>query len=156
MKIQYKIGIAVVALLVAFAAGRFSAPVKTVVETKTTTTEDTKTQSDTDTNVHKIVTQHEVIQPNGTKIIDTTTKDDLNTQINDISNISLNSQTDSTKTTVKDSKRLNLSLLAGGSITSLSQPIFGGHISGNILGPITAGVWGLSNSTAGCSVGLSF
>lgn len=50
---------------------------------------------------------------------------------------------------------LNISALVGTSIHTL-QPVYGASISKEILGPVTIGAFGLTNGTAGVSVGLNF
>jgi hypothetical protein len=47
-------------------------------------------------------------------------------------------------------------LLTGMSLSSLGTPIYGGMLSKQLLGPISIGVWGLSNATGGFALGISF
>jgi hypothetical protein len=51
---------------------------------------------------------------------------------------------------------INFSALAGTDINQPFKPIYGVSVSKEILGPVTAGVWVLSNSTVGISVGVNF
>jgi hypothetical protein len=147
------IAVAVV-LIAAFAAGRLSTPVKIKTVTQTVEIEkkvDTNEQID-----HKKTTVTERDAPSGEKTIITTITDDRSVQTSDSDSASI-SQTQS-KEIVKDSGgRLNLSLLAGENLSSLrSPPVYGLSASKNVLGPITAGVFGFENGTVGLSVGLSF
>lgn len=49
--------------------------------------------------------------------------------------------------------KVNLSALVG---TDLYKPVYGGHISKELLGPISVGAWGLTNATFGVSIGVNF
>lgn len=161
---------AILALGVAFAFGRYTAPEKVKIEKEIVKVEDTRkeetknvsTDSQRDKRVEKVTT--EVVRPDGTR--ETTTRLVEDTK----STRSRDSATDSreeshTASTEKSSEtieygrnKLSLSVLAGAPISFSSGPgsmIYGGHISRNFLGPITIGVWGLSNGTGGFSLGLS-
>lgn len=61
--------------------------------------------------------------------------------------------TTDTETKVKERSKLAISALAG---TDLSKPIYGAAVSKEVLGPITIGIFGLSNASFGASVGLNF
>ena len=94
-----------------------------------------------------ISTTIKVTKPDGTITETTTTKTESETVTN---------TNNKTETIVQGKKSsLNLSALAGINVTNPSGGIiFGGHISKQILGPISIGVFGLSNGTAGLSVGI--
>jgi hypothetical protein len=49
--------------------------------------------------------------------------------------------------------KLSLSALAG---TDLRSPVYGAHVSKEILGPVSVGIFGLTNGTFGASIGLNF
>lgn len=49
--------------------------------------------------------------------------------------------------------RYGLSVLVG---TDFSNPVYGLHVNKELLGPITVGVFGLTNKTLGVSIGLNF
>lgn len=61
-------------------------------------------------------------------------------------------------TTIEKSKGVtNLSVLSGINVSQPGNPIlYGASVNRSILGPITIGLWGLSNGTCGASVGLNF
>jgi hypothetical protein len=144
--------IGAVALLTAFAAGRWSAPQKVKIQTVEVEkkTDDKKVDKDD----HKVTVITEVDQPNGTKTKTTTIKDDSDTKVVD-------KKTDdtTTKTTIdveKSSSKVTISALAALNVTKPGLPIYGASITRPLLGPVTMGVFGLQNGTAGVSVGLTF
>jgi len=145
-----------IGLLVAFASGRWSAPdkIKTVVQT--VTVEKKTDEKKTDTSDHKRYTTIETTKPDGTKTKTTTITDDRDIK-------SIDQSTDNTSTTQTKSKEVDKSsskftalFLAGLNITSPGIPIYGVSVSRNLLGPIVVGVFGMTNKTAGLSIGLTF
>ena len=150
MKLQYKIAIAAISLLAAFAAGRYSVSqpsIHTVVDTNT------KTNTDTDTNKHETTVTTVVEQPNGTKT--TTTKTTENDTIDQTQNQDTVSEITQTVTAPKKNT-LNISALAGLDLSNSMKPVYGASVNKNFLGPVTMGVFGLTNGTVGVSLGLSF
>lgn len=129
----------VIIIVIAFCAGRFFAPEKIKIEVKTV-------------EVEKVVTkiQHKkvVIRQNkdGSKetVIITDTKSDEKGK----------SRTDIENKEITKKGSLNISVLAGSSIPI--NGVLGVSATKNVLGPITAGAWGLSNGTVGLSLGLNF
>lgn len=152
MRLRYKLLIVVVALGASFATGRYTVPVKIVTQIKTVTVE--KVVTDTDTSKHQVVTKKEIDKPDGTKEITTVTTDDTSKKTDSVA--TNNTQTDEIKTVVKDGKRLNISALAGVDVIAPRGIIFGGHVSTNLVGPLTVGLFALTDATVGCSLGLSF
>jgi len=153
MNNKTKVIIAVSAILVSFASGRFLTPTKVVTVVKTVEVE--KKTSASDKKTHKETTIVESTKPDGTK--ETTTKivevDDTKKHSTD----DITKQSESTSTVTKGGSRLSVSALAGVSLSNFSGgPIYGASVSRELLGPISLGVWGLNNSTAGISLGLSF
>lgn len=149
MQTKNKVIIGVVSLLVAFALGRYSNHSSTVV-THTDTQTDTKKEADKDTQTHSVTVITK--EPNGeektTTTTDTTTKSKTDTQTD--------SDTKTTQTvTPQKTGTLNLSLLGGYDMVK-AMPVYGASVTKNLIGPITIGVFGLSNGTVGASVGLSF
>lgn len=147
-------------LLVAFAFGRFTTPVKikTVVKTITVTKDVNKNENQSNKNVHKKVVQKEVVKPDGTKEIDTTTTEDADQSNKNQSETvaKTNQSQDQEKEVVKGGGRLSLSLLGGVDLHDVGSPLLGLSVTKSILGPITVGAWGLNNNTLGISVGLDF
>lgn len=139
---------------VAFASGRWLAPTKIKTEIKTVEVE--KKTDNSKTKINRDTTQVEITKPDGTKEI--TTKTHETTDTADSSTSQTLKSSDQTKEVAKDGSKVTLSILAGAPIrfSDIVQPIYGGIIMKPILGPITVGIWGLSNSTGGVSLGLSF
>jgi len=126
-----------------FFIGRHTAPTK--IETKVVTVEVEKKHEDTKINEVKV----EVIKPDGTRTITTNTKTETKTDIEK------NSRVDSN--TVVENKRsgTNINVLAGVDILN-PKLVYGGHITRDIFGPVSIGIFGLTNGIAGASVGLRF
>lgn len=149
---KIKIIIISVALLCSFAAGRYTVPTKTITVTKTVEVE--KKTENKDSNKHYVVVKHETDKPDGTKEI-TTTKtetDTTQTKVTDNTNISQ----DQSKTVISGSQKVTLAALAGVQMPGTPNIVYGASVTKPVLGPITIGIFGLTNSTFGASVGVSF
>lgn len=143
MSNKYYILIGVVLLAGGYYIGRATTPTK--IETKTITVEVEKKHEDTKTNEVKV----EVIKPDGTKTITTHTNIETKTD---------STKTDNTKSqTVVQNKHssTNINIFAGVDIFN-PKLVYGAHISRDIFGPISIGIFGFTNGLAGASVGLSF
>lgn len=142
-----------VALLTAFAAGRWLAPEKVKIEKQIVTVEkqvDTKDKDD-----HKKTTITETTKPDGTKTKTTVITDDSQTK--DTTKTDTATKETETKEITRGTSKVTLSALGGVHLGLGSQPVvYGGMISKPVLGPITIGIWGLSDATAGASIGLTF
>lgn len=162
MEKKRKIIICLVALVVAFAFGRYSAPTSLIVENdKSKTQENSEVQNDKEkrTKKQKTITK-EITRPDGTRekttIIsdnDTTEKD--NSTIKD----EKSQETEHFKREeTRSTKRLTLSAMAGTkvSISEPMTPIYGGMVSHDIIGPIGIGLFGFSNGMAGAAINVSF
>ncbi len=89
---------------------------------------------------------HTVTQPNG--VVDTTTTTTDHSQ-----------RTETSKNTqiILAKPKINISgLVANDFNDRLFKPVYGVSVSKEFLGPITIGMFGLSNSTIGVSLGVSF
>lgn len=158
------------ALLLGFSFGRWAAPTKieykkeiVTTEKKSTDTEDKKnTDLERNKKMRKIIV--EIVRPDGTK--ETTTRYVENTETKKSTDQLTKTKEEYEKETkeietkiVENAKStVHLSALAGHDVTKLTmpqKPSYGGHIQKNILGPITAGLFGLTNGTCGVSLGLS-
>lgn len=117
-----------VTFAVGLSLGYFLMPKKEVVKT-------------VEKQVDRVVTVIRTIKPDGTiteeKVI--TDKSKIVTE-------------DKTKLNTARSK-VNISALVG---TDFSKPVYGLHANKELLGPISVGVFGLTNKTVGLSVGLNF
>lgn len=161
METKTKVIIATASLATAFAVGRYTVPTKIVTETKVVEVEkkvevvkETK-DKDKRKKTKKVIK----IAPNGEKIItEVTVEDTKTTKSKDSSVTDEKSKASDSKTTQeKSNSPTTISILAGKKITDGLDPIlFGAHVSKPVLGPVSIGVWGLSNMTFGLSVGLSF
>lgn len=122
-----------------FFVGKHFAPEKVRVETVTVEVEKQKTK-----NQKKKV----VIKENKDGSKETVITVDTSVEEKDKTN------TDSKVKEVTNSSKFNISVLAGSSIPI--NMVFGVSANKAILGPVTAGAWGLSNGTVGLSLGLNF
>lgn len=127
----------IILLLAAFATGRYTAPEKVKVETKTVEVEKVKEK------IKTVVVKN----PDGSST--TTTIVDRDS--------SKGKETDTTKEVDNKKSSTSISALAGIDITNPAKGyVFGAHVSKRLLGPIEFGVFGLTNGTAGISAGLRF
>ena len=155
METKTKAIIAVAALATAFAFGRYTTPVKIVEVTKTVEVEKKTDEQNAsrERRNHKKIVETEITKPDGTKEKTTTITDESETTTErsskDITESSRESE--SSKETVRGGGRVVVSVLY-----DPFHQAYGGSVSKEILGPINAGVFGLTNSSFGVSVGLSF
>lgn len=144
----------------AYAAGRWSAPERVQIVTKTVEVEkkviDAKTDLEKDKHKETVVT--ETVNPDGTKSTVTKTVEDTKTgkktetsTVDDTSKAS-----DTVKETLYSSSKVTVSLLAGMSLSGPITPVYGLSLTRPVLGPITFGAWGLTSGVVGLSVGLTF
>jgi hypothetical protein len=152
---KYKYGAVVVITISSFAVGRYTVPEKIKIETKVVEVEKKISDVDQNKNEHKKVVVVEVKQPNGTDTITTTTQDDVKTDVKTDTKVTDDTTTDTTKTVTKSNANLNLSVMGGINILNPSQLLIGGSVTKQIIGPFTLGIWGLSNATAGVSIGVN-
>lgn len=129
---KYLIIGAILLVLLGYGAGRYLQPAKVV----------TKTEVVVHDHIHTVTIT--ISKPDGTKTTTTTT--DNNSVIDD-----------KTSTVITNSKpQWKVAGLAGLNISNLSSPIYGAQIERRIIGPISVGVWGLTNSSGGISLSLEF
>lgn len=165
---NWKTVVALVLLLTTFAAGRFSAPTKTITSTtahaeQTTAKTDTHTEAKTEAKTVIVYRDRTVVtHSDGTterrNVETTTTADkvadktaeraaDVVTKIDDKTAL---------KTVQKDAPRLHINALAADDIAHMGEPSFGAQVEYRIAGPVWVGVLGLSSGTFAVSVGLEF
>jgi hypothetical protein len=130
---------AVIVVAIAYAAGRYTAPEKIKTEIKTVEVEKVVTKVQ-----HKKVVIRENKDGSKETVIITDTKSDEKGKSN----------TDIKNKEVTNKGSFNISVLAGSSVPI--NGVLGVSATKNVLGPITVGAWGLTNGTAGLSVGLNF
>lgn len=142
MTTRMKIELMILAILLAFALGRYTR--NSLVTTNTRTQTDVQLSQET----HKRVVSVTVKLPSGAVKTTTTTTQDTQTDKH------TDSKTQETKV-VSVPKTLTVSALAGIDTRSM-LPTYGVSVSKNLIGPISVGVFGLTNGTLGVSLGLSF
>jgi hypothetical protein len=136
---NWKVVVGILIIVVAFSFGRYTAPTK--VETKTVTVEVEKVKIDR----NRIVIEKTNKDGSKIKITRSSSMTDRNTQTSQ----------QSTKL-VENKSSLNISALAGVDVTKPTGIVFGAHVSKQLIGPVSIGVFGLTNKTVGASIGLSF
>lgn len=146
MNLKTKVLIGIIACASVFAAGRFSAPEK--IKTVTIEIEKKTTTADTTKEVHRKITTIE--RPDGTRetiVTEDTTSENKSSTTDDKSLTSSKEITKGSNTTI-------LALVG----VDFSTPgiMYGASISRPVLGPISIGVWALTNKTAGLGIGLAF
>jgi hypothetical protein len=144
MTTREKVLTSVLVVLIAFAVGRWSNRVST--ETKTLETKVQSSDLNKNTHTETVITK----QKDGSEV--TTIRQDTSVNL-------IKSETDKSKTdTVVKSKDsiFNVSALMSIDIKEKIVPLYGLSVSKEILGPITVGVFGLTNGTLGVSIGMNF
>ena len=131
----------VIIIVIAFYCGRHSAPERTKIEIKTVEVEKVVTKAE-----HKTIKIKQ--NTDGSKetviVVDTNTAEQ-----------SKGRSTTEQKEVVSRGKRTNVSILAGTTVP-LTGPHYGISVQKELIGPFTFGIWGLTNSNVGISLGLSF
>lgn len=154
-----KIILSVISLAVAFAVGRYSSNeaetkvMKESIVSKTNTVE----QEQKDKSVHEVTKTVSKKAKDGSSVTMTTT--DMTTEVKDKDQKEVDTIKKEDKLvtdTKKPGSRLNISVLASINLAAPKVPTVGLLVSKEILGPVTAGVFGYSNSVIGFSLGLDF
>lgn len=159
MTIKTKAIIVAVYSLGLFAAGRYTVPEKIKIETKVVEVESKQEKKTVaaDKERHKKTVVVEVDKPDGTREKTITTTDDTSNKRN--TNLAETEKeqkfTDNKKEVTSASDKVTLSALAGASLTG-GGLVYGASVTKPVLGPISIGLWGLTNSTIGGSLGLTF
>lgn len=136
-------------IAVSFAAGRFLTPEKVKIEKQVVEVE--KKEQSKQIDEKKVIVEE--VKPDGSKT--TTTTVDTKTNIN--TTVSKDKTTDESKVVEVSKSKLNVSILAGLDIIKPENGfVYGAHISKELLGPITFGLFGQTNKTFGVSIGLNF
>ena len=135
----------VVLFLLGLGVGRYSLPAKIVTETKTVQVEAKQVAKED----HTIIVT--VKKPDGSVI--TTTHNDIDTHVVD----DKKTDTATTKTVEYSVPKVTISALAASRLlVGAPSMAYGGQIQYRFLGPLQAGVMGLSDGTIGVSLGLTF
>jgi len=158
---KYKIVLGIVVVSLSYALGRYTAPVKIKTETKVVEVEK-KTESkqkDISKDTHKTTTTIIERSPDGatkeTTIVDEKTDYDKKTKSDTLD--SKTNLSDTKKEVEKERGHTTIFAMSGIDVKNPSNGLsYGLGVNRSILGPITIGVWGMSNGIAGCSIGLEF
>lgn len=149
MTLRTKILIVALALLTSFALGRYSVSNPHTI-TSSQKSADTKVTDDKDTHTQTKIVESKAPDGTSTKttIIDTvvTDKKDFNKQVTSSSQTEIIPQKTGT---------LNLSIMAGYDYQH-DQTVYGGIVTKEFLGPVTMGLFGLTNGVVGATIGLNF
>ena len=141
----------IVSMSISFLAGR-SSVITPNVETQTNTSTKTNEKQDVDTHTitHTVTTK----EPNGEEKTSTVTVTDTSTKTDKVVE-----QTQQTKqeVTVSKSRPLNVSALVALDVKDPSRGFaYGVSVTKEVLGPVTVGLWGLTNGNLGLSAGINF
>lgn len=151
----------ILALVTAYAFGRYSAPTKVVTETKIVEVDKKTDSKSTDKNVkkNKKTTTTVTTHPDGTKEETTVVEENY-----DADSSTKEKSKDEAKTTSEDKKEV----IRSGGITRVSamfgfnglsgdlRPGYGLHVTRSLLGPINVGAFGFTSGVVGVSLGLDF
>lgn len=134
---KYKIISILILVVTAFAYGRYSVNTNTETKTNTETTKNTNTHKET--TISKDKNGNEI-----TKIVE----DTVSKKIKD-SEVNVEQQ-------IQKRNALNISALVGTGLFNGLAPVYGASISKEFIGPVTLGLFGLTNGIVGVSLGLNF
>lgn len=175
LKAHWKPIAVLVALVVAFGAGRFAAPTKTITKTEVQTKVVTQVQTvEVEKRVEvaakaQIVYVDRVITKEGTitehivtKTVETDKKSDVKAETEQ-AKTAVTTDTKTEKVTITDAPRFTVSVLAGAQLKPSINliPNAGSFSVGlafqyRIAGPLQVGVFGLTTGAFGASVGVTF
>jgi hypothetical protein len=152
MTTKYQIITAVSLVVLAFAFGRYSVTKDASKQVTTQTHEQVDTQVQKDKDVHTITTTTTEKAEDGSQI--------TKTVVDQTSVAHTAEEQEATIDTKKQvittsAPRTTVSGLAGIDFHT-KQPTYGAMVQRQLIGPISVGVWGLSNLSGGISVGVSF
>lgn len=149
------------------AIGRFEGPAKVVTKTETKVVTQTVVKEvekkSTENKKNTVTTITETTKPDGTKTrtIVIRNKDDIkvvdNTKVDEKTNTT--SDTKSSTVTTYDRGKWSVEALASVSkprLTNLGTVSYGLEVDRKIIGPISVGVFGLTDQTYGATLGISF
>lgn len=117
------------------------------VKPSTSLIETTKTDTQKDVKTHK---ETKITKdPKGNEI--TTIVEDTDSNTNRTKDSNINKTVTQPRNNI-----LNVSALAGNDFKDVFKPIYGVSVNKEFIGPITLGVFGMTNSVIGLSVGVNF
>lgn len=139
---SYVIGVVLLLMGLSYGFGRYMQPAKVETKIVTVQVEKTTVKDKTTTTTTK--------KPDGTVIV--VENKDVETKTEEKTN------TNSDTVTLAKKQNLHVSALFGIDLDNgLGRDIvYGAHISKDIIGPVSIGLWGMSNRSGGASLGISF
>lgn len=140
--VKIAIGVLVAAGL-GYAFGRYAQPARVEIKKEIEVREKEKTTHDT------IVTEKEIHRPDGTIEKEKKTEDKTT------NSSSTDTKEKTSKVVVSEKPQWKAGVLAGYDLIGI-KPVYGAQVEKRILGPISAGVWGTTQSTVGASLSLEF
>jgi hypothetical protein len=136
----------IVAFVVGLSLGMFGRPTKVITKTETVY----KDRIVEKVIEHQVIVTKEIKKPDGTDEIDTVTKtDDQDDKKSDLTGNS------NTSKEVDYGSGIQIGGMAGTNLSN-GQQVYGGYANKRLIGPITVGGFGLSNGTAGLTLGVEF
>lgn len=137
MSLKYKLLILTFSLVLSFSLGRYSATSKSTPQTQETT--------NTGEKIHTVTV---ITEDHGKKVTEVTQDETVNT-----------TSKETTKSTIQSAPKqsnFNVSVLGGVLVQTRPDLVYGVSVSKQVIGPITGGLFGLSNGILGVSIGLNF
>ena len=149
MTVRTKILGSVIILLLSFAFGRYSVSAQhTIVSSQQTADIQVKENKDT----HTQTTITETKKSDGTTTITT----HIDNQVTDKKDATKQVETQTkTESIPEKTNTLNLSLMGGYNLVQ-ARPIYGALVTKQLVGPVTMGLFGLTNGIIGATIGLNF
>lgn len=156
MSNKTKVGIVIVYTIVVATTAYYLAPQKIKIEKEIVTVEVEKKKQEVskDKEYEKKTTTKK--NADGSSVTETVTKITDKTKTKEQEEKEKASKESETKEITKSSGTTSVSILTGVDVTKPGGLIYGASINRSILGPITIGLFGMSNGVGGCSIGLTF
>lgn len=163
-----RVGLSVVLLAAAFAAGRYTVPTKIVTKTETQIVEKevikNKEVNSRDTNRNRELVTTEVIAPDGTitRTKHYINRDEVREESTRTNTTTTNTSTETRSSTVTTTENANWNVSALATMSHTKDDVLSGsisygvHVQRRVLGPFSVGAFGLTNQTYGLSLGGSF
>lgn len=157
MTTKFKVITSVSVIVVAFAFGRYSAPEKIKIEKQIVEVEKKTKDTESEKNKHKHTKVTEIVRPDGTKETTTEIIEDSQSEHKSNETAERDKTTSESKEVTKSGAAVRVMIMSGIDVTNIkSMPFYGANISANVLGPISIGLFGLTNGTGGGMIGISF
>ena len=145
------IGVIVSSSILAFAVGRYTARKEAQIIVRIVEVEKKHTQVEENKEIKRHEERVITETPDGTK----TTKTVVDT-VTDAKKTAETKQESKTISDVKVKESFRIYGIAGYRLRAPREPIYGAGASAKVLGPVEAGVMGLTDGTVGVTVGISF